>query len=76
VVEDETTREVEGYITKLMSSSHTQRLEEVTETDLKMTLQSNTFQYPPRSVGESNNTNTLEPSLENTAEISTGREGS
>jgi hypothetical protein len=42
--EGETNEEVEGYITKLESSSHTQRLEEETSTDRKITLQSNTFQ--------------------------------
>jgi hypothetical protein len=68
--------EEEGYIKKLESSCHTQRLEEVMDRDFKIPPQTNSFQYPPRFVGESNATNTLEPSLENTAELNTGGEGS
>jgi hypothetical protein len=62
-------------MTKLLSSCHTQRLDDVIARDRMISSHRNTFQDPALFVGVSNSTNTLEPSLENTAELITGGEG-
>jgi hypothetical protein len=63
------------YMMKLLSSCQTQRLDDVMARDRMISSHRNTFQYPALFVGVSNSTNTLEPSLENTAELITGGEG-
>jgi hypothetical protein len=73
---DDEVKDEEVYITKLRSSSHTQRVDGVIDFDLKRDRQANSFQWPPLLVEESNWTNTREPSLENTADSSKGGEGS
>jgi hypothetical protein len=75
ILSKEAVGEVE-YIMKLKSSCHTQRLDGVMARDRMISSHLNTFKYPALFVGELNSTNTLEPSLENTAELSTGGEGS
>jgi hypothetical protein len=46
------------------------------EIDSTTEAQGNSFEKPPRFVGESNSTNTLPPSRENVADFITGGEGS
>jgi hypothetical protein len=68
--------EREGCIMKLTSSNHTQRTDGSRYLDLNNKSQANPFNTPPRFVGESNSTNTLDPSLENIADFIKGGEGS
>jgi hypothetical protein len=66
----------EGYMTKLISSNHTQRTVEVTDLDLNKDSQTKLLSTPPWFVGESNSTKTLDPSPEKIADFNRGGEGS
>lgn len=65
-----------GYNMKLVSSNHTQRLDEMRYFDLNIESHENEFKNPPRFVGESNETTTFEPSFEKMADFNWGGEGS
>jgi hypothetical protein len=75
ILSKEAVGEAEDMI-KLISSCHTQRLDDVMARDRIISSHRNTFQFPALFVGESNSTKTLKPSLEKTAELNTGGEGS
>ena len=65
-----------GYNKNLSSSTHTQRVEEVRDVDSTTETHGNSFENPPRFVGESNSTSTLPPSRENVADFIIGGGGS